>query len=516
MSDKYASSGLSPPDVLPGRPVSPWLERAAVPERPRLDRDVAADVAVVGAGIVGLTAALLLKRAGFRVAVLEGRRIAHGVSGNTTAKLTSLHGLTYAWMRARHGAEVAVEYGRANERGLELVAGLIDELEIDCDFRRRPHLTYTEDSSKRGEIEDEVEAAGAAGLPASYVEESDLPFEIAAAVRFSNQAEFDPVRYLAALADEVEAGTDAVIYEHTRATGLAGGGIATDAGHEVEAERIVVATHLPFLDRGGFFARAEPQRSYALSLRIAGEVPQGTYLSTESPPRSLRAIPYGDEQLWMVGGESHRIGSGNPSERFYALERYGRERFAVESVEHRWAAHDFISEDRLPYIGPASPLSDRALTVTGLRKWGLAMGSAAAEMLSEAIVAGGQRWPDAFDAGRLPRPRSAKMLVEHNAASGLHFVGDRLRRGSRTGIEPGQGRVVGAGLGQRAVYRDEGGELHELSARCTHLGCIVRWNAAERTWDCPCHGSRFGPLGEVVEGPAVEPLERHACARPRR
>ncbi|MGH2953415.1 MAG: Rieske 2Fe-2S domain-containing protein [Solirubrobacterales bacterium] len=217
----------------------------------------------------------------------------------------------------------------------------------------------------------------------------------------------------------------------------------------------------------------------------------------------------------MVGGQSHRVGSGDPPESFRALERYARERFAVESLEHRWAAHDFVPEDQLPYIGAASLHSDRALTVTGLRKWGLAMGSEAAEMLTEAIVDGGQPWPDAFDARRLPRPRSAKRLVEHNAVSGIHFVGDRLRRASRTGIDPGEGRVVGAGLGQRAVYRDENGALHELSARCTHLGCIVRWNAAERTWDCPCHGSRFDPLGEVVEGPATHPLERQAWSASR-
>jgi Rieske Fe-S protein len=218
----------------------------------------------------------------------------------------------------------------------------------------------------------------------------------------------------------------------------------------------------------------------------------------------------------MVGGQSHRTGSGDPSERFRALERYARERADVESFVHRWAAHDFIGEDGLPYVGAASPLSDRALTVTGLRKWGLAMGSASAEMVARAIVDGGRPWPDAFDAQRLPRPRSAKILVKHNAESAMHFIGDRLRRDSRDGIARGEGRVIGAGVGQRAVYRDEEGELHELSARCTHLGCIVGWNAAERTWDCPCHGSRFEALGGVIEGPAVSPLARRdqAAARP--
>jgi glycine/D-amino acid oxidase-like deaminating enzyme/nitrite reductase/ring-hydroxylating ferredoxin subunit len=486
--------------------VSPWLDGAQIPDRPALDRELEVDVAVVGAGIVGLTAALLLKRAGMRAAVLEGSRIASGVSGNTTAKVTSLHGLAYSQLASSHGPDVAAEYGRVNERGIELVAELVDELGIACHLRRKPNHTYTEDASERPRIEAEVEAATAAGLPAAYTEESDLPFEIAAAVRFPDQAEFDPVAYLSGLAAELERGDSCRVYEHTRAVGLSDRRLTTDAGHEVEAERFVIATHLPFLDRGGHFARAEPQRSYALTARISGPVPEGMYLSAESPAQSLRAIPHRGEELWMVGGQSHRSGSADPSERFRVLERYARARITVEEFVHRWAAHDFVGEDGLPYIGAASPFSDRALTVTGLRKWGLALGSASAEMLVRAIGDGGRPWPDAFDAQRLPRPRSAKTLIKHNAESGLHFIGDRLRRDSRDGILPGEGRVVGSGLGQRAVYRAEDGQLHELSARCTHLGCIVGWNAAESTWDCPCHGSRFGPLGEVTEGPAVSPL----------
>lgn len=484
---------------------SPWLDGPAPPARHPLARNLETDVVVVGAGIVGTTAALLLARAGARVVLLEGRRIAGGVSGNTTAKVTSLHGLTYASLTQERGAEVAAAYGRLNQRGIELITGLAGELAIECDLRRKPSFTYTEDPANRDEIEREAEAAAALGLPAEFTDGSDLPFAIAGAVRFRDQAEFDPVRYLRALADEFER-LGGTIHEGTRAVGLSGRTLATASGHEIRADRVVVATHLPFLDRGAFFARAEPERSYAITVRIDGEVPQGMYLSAGSPARSLRAIPHGGEELWMVGGESHRVGSRDPRDAFAALESHARERFAVAAIVHRWAAHDFIGEDGLPYIGAVAPTSDRALTVTGLRKWGLAMGSAAVEMLCERIGGGRRPWPNAFDAQRLPRPSAASTLLKHNAASGLHFVADRLRRGSRDGIAPGEGRVVGSGLGQRAVYRDEEGRLHELSARCPHLGCIVAWNGAEGTWDCPCHGSRFEPLGEVIEGPAVRPL----------
>jgi Rieske Fe-S protein len=212
----------------------------------------------------------------------------------------------------------------------------------------------------------------------------------------------------------------------------------------------------------------------------------------------------------IVGGESHRLGTRDPVERFAALERYARERFEVKSVEYRWAAHDNMPIDGLPMVGRVWPFSDRILTATGMRKWGLAMGTAAAGILSDTLAGRGNGWAETFDATRRPPVSSLGEFAKHNAESGLFFFADRLRRGeSKTELELGHGGVVGAGLGQRAVYRDETGTLHELSARCTHLGCIVRWNGAERTWDCPCHGSRFDPVdGSVVNGPAVKPLER--------
>jgi glycine/D-amino acid oxidase-like deaminating enzyme/nitrite reductase/ring-hydroxylating ferredoxin subunit len=464
------------------------------------------DAAIVGGGIVGLSAALLLAREGASVALVEGRQIAEGVTGNTTAKVTSLHGLSYASLRSKHGPEVAAAYGEANESGLATIAALVDELGIECDLRRRPNFTYTEDPSERSQIEDEVEAALEAGLPASYAESLDLPFPVAGAVRFDDQAEFHPVRYATGIAAAAEA-EGARIFEWTRATGLDGTTVLTAAGHRIEAQWVIVATHLPFLDRGLYFARSHPERSYAFGVRLDGQVPQGMYLSTEKPGHSIRAHPAGDEEILIVGGESHKPGTGDPSERFRTLERYARERFPVRSIEYRWAAHDHIPIDGLPYVGRVWPPSERVLTVTGLRKWGLAMGTTAATILADGIAGRRNPWAATFDASRLPPARSLPSAAEHGLFTARHLVGDRLRRhGSGDELQPGQGAVVGSGLGQRAVYRDDSGVVHELSARCTHMGCIVDWNSAELTWDCPCHGSRFGPRGDVLSGPATAPL----------
>jgi glycine/D-amino acid oxidase-like deaminating enzyme len=455
--------------------ISPWHDPPAPAARPALDRDHAAEVVVVGAGIVGMTAAYLLHRAGVDVAVLENRTVGAGTTGNTTAKLSSLHGLTYASLASKSGREVAAAYARTNEDGLERVAAAVEENGIECAFRRRDNFTYTVEPGRVAELEAEADAARDAGLAAELVTETELPFEVAAAVRVGDQADFDPVAYLRGLAGAVEAQGQR-IFEDTRVVGVERDAVRSAAGHRVACERVILATHMPFLDSGGLFARAEPKRSYATTARIDGPIPQQMYLSADSPTRSLRSVPRPDGELLLVGGESHRAGSGDPREHFEALTEWGSRHFAAKTYEHRWAAHDFIGEDNLPYVGAATPFSDRTLTVTGLRKWGLAMGTGCAEMLVGAVLGEDDPWPEAFDSRRLPSIRALPELARHNAESGVHFFGDRVRRSAETG------------------------------PRCTHLGCLTRWNQAERTWDCPCHGSRFAEDGAVLEGPATKPL----------
>jgi len=490
-----------------------WLDTSEDAGFPALDRQLSVDVAVLGGGIVGISTALLLKRAGMTVAVIEADRVGAGVTGNTTAKLSSLHGLTYARLSSRFGDDGARAHGEANQAGIEQIANWVEEEEIDCDFRRKPNYTYATSRDSLGEIEEEVEAAQRAGLPASYTEETDLPYPVAGAIRFEDQAEFHPRRFLLALAGLIP-GDGSHVFEHTRATGVSDGKPCRveTTGAPLIAENVVVATHFPILDRGLYFARIHPERSYALGVRVNGATPQGMYISADRPTRSIRSHPVQDGEILIVGGEGHKTGQGGDTrERYEALERFARESWDVESVEYQWASQDNESVDKVPYIGRLLPVSRRLYTATGFKKWGLAQGVASAMILEDLILGRENPWADLYDPSRMKPLASAKDLVKENANVATRFVGDRLtKRGGRDAadLQPGEGDIVHLDGEKVAAFRDEDGALHAVSTLCTHLGCQVNWNSGDRSWDCPCHGSRFSPDGEILAGPAVRPLER--------
>jgi glycine/D-amino acid oxidase-like deaminating enzyme/nitrite reductase/ring-hydroxylating ferredoxin subunit len=491
-------------------PASLWLDTVERSPRPPLSGDIHADVCVVGGGIVGLNAALELRRTGATVVVLEGRFVGAGASGYNTAKLSALHGLTYAKLERSLGEDAARTYAEANQHGVERAFELAGEFGIDCDLRRKPNLTYAESADDRGQIEAEVAAAGRAGLPAELVEALDLPFPVAAAVSVAEQAEFHPVKFLEGVAGELER-RGVRVHESTMALSVDAGSpcrVHTDGGHTVTAGSVVVATHLPFLDRGLYFARCHPERSYVVAAPYeGGAAAKGMYLSTESPAHSIRTHRLGARTWLLVGGESHKTGQTDAAERYARLERWMPERFGVRPVM-RWATQDQMPSDGVPFIGPVDPVSKNVFVATGFRKWGLALGIAVPELLAAWVEGRDHPWRELFDTRRVRLRASAGSLLKENANVAMRFFGDRVvKRGDVESIQPGDGRVVGAGLAQRAVYRDEQGALHALSARCTHLGCIVNWNSGERTWDCPCHGSRFSARGDVIMGPAVHGLE---------
>ena len=491
---------------------SPWLAAAEAQPYAPLTDDRSVDLAVIGGGITGLTTALLALRDGARVAVLEGDRIASGTTGGTTGKVTSQHSEIYRELINRHGESKAGKYAHANEAGLALVARLVDELGIDCDFGRAPAFAYTTDAEAAQRLQAEAESAAGLGLPASFVTQIDLPFDVAGAVRFENQAYFDAARYCQGLAAEiVRLGGE--LYEHSRVVEVGWMhnpvAVRTETA-TVQADNVVVATLLPIVDIGGFFAKSRPKRSYAIAVRLTGAAPQGMTISVDSPTRSTRPWPAGGPNGFIVAGDTHETGHEEDTEKHYAaLEQWAREMFDVESVDYRWSAQDYSTLDDLPYVG-RSPRTTNCYVATGFHKWGLSNGSAAAVMLNDVIAGRDNQWLEAFDSTRIHDASAAAKFVKDNVHVGQRLVGDRiarLRADDIADLEPGNGRIVRADGGAVAAYREPSGTVRAVDATCTHMGCTVQWNAGEKSWDCPCHGSRFDTDGAVLDGPAVTPLE---------
>jgi glycine/D-amino acid oxidase-like deaminating enzyme/nitrite reductase/ring-hydroxylating ferredoxin subunit len=492
-----------------------WIETTPATDYPPLGAGVEVDVAVAGGGIAGITTAYLLKRAGRTVALLESKRIVHGASGYTTAKVTAGHGLTYAPLEQRLGAEAAGLYAEAQTRGLELLRQLVGDEGIDCELEERANYVLAETSDEASRVHDEVEAARRAGLPASSPPADDVgvPFPITGAFRLDGQAQFHPRRYLLALAARIP-GQGSHVFEQTRVLGVDRDRplrVSTDRG-ELLAGDLVLATHLPILDRGLFFAKAHPTRSYAVAARLPADgLPDGMFINVGSPTRSLRTARDADGPLLIVGGEGHRPGEEEDTGRRYqALELFAGLWFGAEEFPYRWATQDYSPVDGVPYVGRLGMGERHVWVATGFKKWGMTNGTVAAEILADGILTNPNRFSRLFDAERVNARVALPRLLQENLVVARHFVVDRVHRARPAELDelaPGEGRLVSRRGRRTAVYRDESGFVHTLSPVCTHLGCHVAWNRAERTWDCPCHGSRFSGEGSVIQGPAVRDLE---------
>ncbi|MCA1832287.1 MAG: FAD-dependent oxidoreductase [Actinomycetota bacterium] len=491
--------------------VSYWIDSTEQTSYPSLQQ-TRADVVVVGAGITGLTAAYLLACDGLRVVVVEAGRVCAGATGFTTGKVTSQHHLIYAKMVRRNGVDRAAAYADAQQAAIERIAAIAEKEEIDCDVRRAPSFVYTDEPARVRDLEAELEAAHHFGLPAAIVEgDIGLPWNVTAALRFDNQLLFHPRKYCLGLAAAIVR-RGGSIAEETRAVDVRQGDdcvVKTTRG-DIHGDFVVVATQAPFLDRGVFFARMKPVRSYAIAAPW-DDPPDGMYISAEQPTRSVRPHFGSDRTILIVGGGGHPTGRREDTEGEYAdLDRWAADRFGM-APEWRWSAQDFIAADGAPFIGRITSGSKRIFVATGFAKWGMTNGTVAGMLITDAIAGRENSWRDAFDSTRIDAAKSARIVMSQGLETARSWVGDRLTMLSSReveSLEAGNGAVVRNGGQSIAVFRDDEGRLSAVSARCTHLGCIVHFNKAERTWDCPCHGSRFGTDGRVIDGPATKDLKR--------
>ncbi len=496
---------------LPGKHEPIWIDTTPETRYSSLAGNLTVDAVIVGGGLVGINTAALLQDAGLSVAVVDACRIVTGVTGHTTAKITSLHGLIYKHLIDSFGKDGAYAYGEANQAAIAMYERIIKERGLSCDFMRTSAYTYTTEDKDLDQVVEEVKAAQMLGLPAEYVTATPLPYPVKGAVKFSGQAHFHPRKYLLELAGQLER-KGAYFFEKSRALDLKRGNpleVVTDKG-PIRGKHVVVATHFPFHDPAFFFARMYPKRSYVLGVRLNGKAPEGLFYSASEPYHSVRSHPAGLEDMVLVGGRNHKTGHGGDTvERYRQVEKFARENFDVKSIEYHWSTQDYVSSDRAPYIGKL-PNWDGVYVATAFAGWGMTHGMVAAAIITDAVLGRSNPWSSLYDPSRMKLTGTSKLITENvdavkHLVIGHTFAADRFKAED---LKRGEGGIVDSADGKAAVARDAKGTLHSLSPTCTHMGCIVNWNNAEESWDCPCHGSRFSADGEVIHGPAQSNLEK--------
>ncbi len=481
-----------------------WRDRTPVETDAHLDERY--DDIVVGAGITGLVTGLLLARSGRHVAVIEARDVGAVTTGNTTGKVSLLQGTRLSRILERQSEAVARAYVEANREGQAWLLRFCDE--HDVSYQRRTAVTYAGAPQGLDAARSEHDAARTLGLDVVWAESLGVPFPYAGGTTLEDQAQLDAMELLDTLVGELrrEGGT---VVSGRRVIGapLTGStAVHLEDGSQVSAENVVLATGVPILDRGLYFAKVEPDRSYALAFRHPSP-PELMLISADAPTRSVRDAPSCEGRLLLIGGEGHVVGrTRSTAAHLDALRDWTREWFPGAEETHAWSAQDYSSHDGLPFIGALPRGRGHFYVATGYGKWGLTNGVAAALSLTKQIHRQRAGWQTSISR-RITRPSGAMEIARLNAAVGVHLVGDLALAELRSLRRPseGEGRVGRRGalpVGESCVE----GRTCAVVAMCTHLGGTLTWNDAERSWDCPLHGSRFSPEGDVLEGPATRPL----------
>ncbi len=498
--------------------VSLWSATSKEPPIPALDKNISADVCIVGAGIAGMTTAYLLAREGMSVVILDRGRIGSGETTNTSAHLSNVIDAGYREIESLHGARGARLVAQSHTAAIAQIESIVAEEQIDCDFERLDGYLFSPDGDSQQKLQEEWQAAKRAGLQVRQLKRSPFDFKCGPCLRFPRQAQFHPLKYLAGLARAIKR-LDGRLFGGAEAREIKGGKtvkILTKGRAIASAASVVVATNTPINDLGKIYAKQEAYRTYVIGALVpAGSTPKALYWDTQDPfhyVRLQRTRANGKTRdLLIIGGEDHKTGQAEGIEgRFARLATWGREHFpGIKEIAFRWSGQVMESMDGLAFIGRNPKDDPNVYIVTGDSGAGLTHGTIAGILLRDLIVGRDNPWAALYDPAR-KTGRAPDTFPRNSPKAGGEYA-HWLTPGeveTLQEIKPGMGAVIRRGSSKIAVSRDDTGKLHQCSAVCTHLGCIVSWNSTEHTWDCPCHGSRFMTDGKLLNGPALDPLDK--------
>ena len=480
----------------------------------KLDKNIETDICIVGAGITGITCAYYLSKQGYKVVVLDKDKIANHTTGHTTAKITSQHGLFYKYLINSFSKEFAKEYLEANELAISNIKNIIDTENIDCDFENQDAYVFTKNESDLEKIKNEVDAVNSLGFNAEFTTSIPLPLKnILGAIKFPNQAQFHPRKYIAGLVKSI-LNNNAEIYEDSKVYD-----IEKDTNHyitytkdnKVSSKYVILASHYPIINAPGFyFLKMYQETSHIIGIETNKPLFDGMYINSESPTLSYRTVNYNGKRLVLVGGFEHKTGSKIDLSNAYSfLEKNAKELYSDAKVLYRWNTQDCVSLDKIPYIGEFSNIMPNMYVATGFKKWGMTSSNIAGNIITDKILGKSNPYEDVFLSTRFHPLKNIEELGNLAKEVTYSLTINKLNIPEKTlnSIKNDEGDIVEIDDKKVGIYKDIDGNVFAVKPVCSHLGCELSWNNLDKTWDCPCHGSRFNYKGESLYDPSIKDLE---------
>lgn len=478
-----------------------------------LSQDIETDVCIIGAGIFGITCAYYLSKLGYKVAILEKDNLATKTTAFTTGKITSQHGLFYDYLINSYGENFARDYLESNEKAIENIKNIIDAEKIKCDFEYQNSFVYTTKKSELSSIEKEVSAVNRLSFDCDFVTKTGLPFEIEGAICFKNQAQFNPLKYVHSLCNKVIS-NNGKIYTHTTASDIKNDQdtyLVYTNRNIVKAKFVIVATHYPFLKISGlYFTKMYQSTSYIIAIDPKKTLSTGMYINASEPIYSFRTSKYNGRNILLIAGSDHK--SGHPTsyqDSYGILEKEARKYYPNCEVLYKWNTEDCISLDKIPYIGSYSFSMPNVFVGTGFKKWGMTSSNIAANIIVDKIRNKTNKYEYIYRSSRLKPIKNIDEFKNIMVQSTNSLLLDKLKSSNMPfeKISNDSGSIIEVNNEKVGIYKDTTGNIYAVKPICTHLGCLLSWNDVDKTWDCPCHGSRFNFDGKNLYNPAFKNLE---------